>query len=90
MLIFFKCTGLDYTLSRLENTLNGIVKDQSDIKLLLNRTLSKIDKSIIEQPLSQLDASFLSKFPMNNLEEFMLVEKCIMDETEFVPKLVII
>lgn len=71
--------------------MSGILKEQSCIKLTLNRILSKIDGNSIgnsnEQPLS-LDGSFLSKFPMTNFEEFMLVENCILNESDFVPKLV--
>lgn len=41
-----------------------------------------------EQMLCHLDERFLSKFPMINFEGFKLVENCIVNEPEFVTKLV--
>lgn len=62
--------------------------------MMLNRILIKILN--IENILSinnvdnsaLLDESFISKFPITNAEEFLLVETCILNEHSFVSKLV--
>lgn len=68
------------------------------VKMILCSILSKVEN--IEKKLSKylkddnksavLDKTFLSKFPINNAEEFLMVETCILNEPEFISKLVFI
>lgn len=68
------------------------------VKMILCRILSKVEN--IENMLSKyhkdddksaiLDKTFLSKFPIKNAEEFLMVETCILNEPDFVLKLVFI
>ncbi|XP_050547122.1 uncharacterized protein LOC126908851, partial [Daktulosphaira vitifoliae] len=94
------CSTTDFSLqsSNTMNTLNQSVLQQKNYdpttNMMLNRVLLKVEN--IEKFLSKhknenknalLDNSFLSKFPIDNVEGFLLVETCISNEIDFVSKL---
>ncbi|XP_050538217.1 uncharacterized protein LOC126903777 isoform X2 [Daktulosphaira vitifoliae] len=94
------CSTTDFSLqsSNTMNTLNQSVLQQKNydptMNMMLNRILLKVEN--IEKILSKhknenknalLDNSFLSKFPIDNVEGFLLIETCISNEIDFVSKL---
>ncbi|KAL5239583.1 hypothetical protein ACI65C_006993 [Semiaphis heraclei] len=82
------CNGNIRCSSQVDEKLNNIISEQKGIKLLLNRILSKLETHSLSKT-SQIDLneSFLCRFPMNNIEEFALVQNCISNEFDFTSKL---
>lgn len=76
----------------IDGKLNNILQEQIAIKLLLNRVLSKLEaissNDIRHMSVELTDDNFLSKFPINDAEQFLFIESCILNEFGFVSKLV--
>lgn len=63
--------------------------------MILNRILLKVEniekmmrKNKYNETSELLNQSFLSKFPIDGQDRFLLVENCILNELDFVSKLV--
>jgi hypothetical protein len=64
--------------------------------MILNRILLKVENTEKmvssynknENKSTELDKLFLSKFPIDNIEGFLAVETCILNDFDFVLKLV--
>ncbi|XP_050064983.1 uncharacterized protein LOC114131173 [Aphis gossypii] len=81
--------GNDRCSSQVDEKLNKIISEQIGIKLLLNRILSKIETNSLSnsQKSINLNESFVCKFPMNDTEDFISVQNCILNEFDFKSKL---
>lgn len=69
---------------RMEMILNRILNKVENIERKVSKYFKDYDRSEV------LDKTFLSKFPIKNAEEFLMIETCILNEPDFISKLVII